>query len=423
MSEQPSGNLDNPSIQGRFKHYSRPTQYSKRTKPQLFTDVTDQFTHIYQAGIDDSQVPKVEQDKAETKPIGSPNLSLLYRKPKQQGVPVVSNNLNPIIPATLIPQNPPVQHINQQKNAPDSMSANSTIEYLSEDIFRQPDAQLKPKTRTDEHQEPQLGKSSPAVTSNQASVQLPIYVNNYGGEYEDSKPSRISRVRNVKLNKKRLIFSSSFAVTLVLVGLFTIFMSWSNNSSVAQAQSEATTNNQSSSNQSSQTTPASYASAIEPTQTQILNYNVAPTSPKYIIIPKLNVMSMINPISLDSSDNLSAPSNIFNTGWWQASSAPGQTGTTILDGFITNGVTRGVFSDLAKLSPNDTFQVELGSGTKVNYKVIKSTQFTFNGISMNQAISPLQANTPSLNIITCTGMTLTCPKSFGNDFVLFAQQV
>jgi NADPH-dependent 7-cyano-7-deazaguanine reductase QueF len=42
---------------------------------------------------------------------------------------------------------------------------------------------------------------------------------------------------------------------------------------------------------------------------------------------------------------------------------------------------------------------------------------------MDQAISPVQTGKSGLNIITCTGLTLTCPSSNNVDFVVFAVQI
>ena len=172
-----------------------------------------------------------------------------------------------------------------------------------------------------------------------------------------------------------------------------------------------------------QSTPISYASNIAPTPQQVSSYTVGPALPRYLIIPELGINSEISPVNLNKNNNLQAPDNIYKVGWWQTSSVPGQAGATVLDGFTTNGTDQGVFSALSQLKPGDKFQVQTGSNVTVNYQVVQSVEFGTNKLTMNQAISPVISSKPGLNIISCHGLTLTCPTSNSTDFVVFAVQV
>jgi sortase (surface protein transpeptidase) len=130
---------------------------------------------------------------------------------------------------------------------------------------------------------------------------------------------------------------------------------------------------------------------------------------------------MITPVALKNTNYLAAPSNIFNIGWWQQSSIPGETGSVVLDGFTTNGTIGGALSNLPKLKVGDTLTIQNGNNTKINYSVVQISSFGKNNLSMEQAITPYNLSKPSLNIITCSGQTSTCPSSV-YDSVVYAEQ-
>ncbi len=252
----------------------------------------------------------------------------------------------------------------------------------------------------------------------------PIYLNNYSGEYEDSKYSRFSLKMN-QITKKFVVLTSFVAIVLVAGAAF-VFINL-NNRNIAQAQSNSTIKSTqfggfSLSNSINPVNTQPYPSSTEPSANQVANYSVAPDLPKYLNIPKLNSSSMITPVNLSKNKNyLGSPSNISNVGWWQESSLPGQTGAVILDGFTSNGESAGVFASISKLKVNDSFQIVKGDNSKLNYKIVKISNFGKDGVSMEEAITPVDATRPSLNIITCSGQTSTCPSSV-YDGVIFAQQ-
>jgi sortase (surface protein transpeptidase) len=479
MADLPLGNLDNPAVLGRFKHYSRPAQYAARPKPQLFSDVTDQFTQIYQAGIDSSSPQPISQTpKPNVNPLihgntlikGQNHQAQAVRRPAQVGIPI-DGIIQPIQPIQTKPveqrdetpqpvQQAPVQP-QQQYLQPEPMQQVPNQPQPAPQQYYQPQpalqeqpvnfvepVQLAPsqvEMQLEVYYEPQtlaaeetiiqqnipqdnpvisLQMSQPEVIEQyqQPPVQIPTYENNYNNEYEDVKSSRL-RLFFQKFKKKTIIVGSSAAMVIVLAGGFMFFMTLNHNN-IAQAQaSHPSGNNGTISLPANKSNASDYASAIAPTATQIANYSVSATLPKYLIVPKLKIDAMIDPVGLDNNNRLNAPNNIFNVGWWQASSQPGQTGATVLDGFTNNGTSPGLFAALADLAPGDTFKLQTGNNTVLNYVVVKTVEYGTNGLNMDQAISPVSSTQSGLNIITCTGQTLTCPSTSNPDFVVFSQEL
>jgi sortase (surface protein transpeptidase) len=249
----------------------------------------------------------------------------------------------------------------------------------------------------------------------------PIYLNNYNNEYEDKTYSRFS----LKMNRitKRFAVSAALVLTGLIVGVSLIFIG-SRGKNIANAQSDNNSVTQNGFTLSTTVNPIGsppYSSTTQPTNSELQKYSVAANEPKFLIIPKLNIDSMITPVSLKDSNYLVAPSNIFNVGWWQQSSVPGETGAVVLDGFTTNGTIGGALQAIAKLKVGDTFTIQTGNNTKVNYSIAQISAFGKNNLSMEQAITPYNLSKPSLNIITCSGQYSTCPSSI-YDSVVYAEQ-
>lgn len=423
MAEPMSGSLDSLTGRNSFKHYSRPVQYAKRSKPQLFSDITDQFTPINQANINQSQPqaqPLINSPKPTPSPVSQPPI---YRP--------VTDDVN-IVPRSEIEPSfseASEENYHEQFTQPVQPSAVNQADYQLEsstpETFPQPEQAPQPEP-IPTVQPTQTVNSDDQQPYNNLPAEVPIYANNYNGEYEDSRSSKFS-LKGLPGSKKLLLFGTSIVTVAVLAGLFG-FLLRTNNSNVVQAQASNSQSNQASSiavggKSGLSTSTSSYASTIEPTQSQISSYTVGVAQPRYLIIPQLKVYSMITPVNLNSSNNLDAPNNIYNVGWWQSSSLPNQTGAVVLDGFRTNGLQDGVFGTLNKIAVGDVIEVELGNSNAVDYKVVKIAPFGApNGVTMDQAVSPISSSANSLNIITCSGLSFTCPDSSGQDFVVFAEQ-
>ena len=127
-----------------------------------------------------------------------------------------------------------------------------------------------------------------------------------------------------------------------------------------------------------------------------------PEDPKKIVIPNINVDGYIQNVGKDKNNQVVAPGNIFIAGWYTQSSRPGKKGLSIIDGHL-NGYTKdGIFINLEKLKVGDELSVEMGDGTKYQYKVISNDT-----VDEDKATAYLFSQSPKvkkqLNLITCGG--------------------
>jgi sortase (surface protein transpeptidase) len=135
-------------------------------------------------------------------------------------------------------------------------------------------------------------------------------------------------------------------------------------------------------------------------------YLVAPNAPKSIKIPKLDVDSRIVSLGVTSSNQLKAPYNIYDVGWYDASARPGDeagNGAILLDGHVHGPTLPGVFVDIKKLTAGDTIEVTRGDNQVFTYKVVKVQNYDADTLDMGMLLGSAQPGQPGLNLITCGG--------------------
>jgi sortase (surface protein transpeptidase) len=172
--------------------------------------------------------------------------------------------------------------------------------------------------------------------------------------------------------------------------------------------------------------PASTAvvpSTTKPTTSYVNSYSVPADQPRLLIIPKLGVSSRVLSLGTDSTGAIATPSNVFDTAWYNQSAKPGTPGAALIDGHISSWTSHGVFFGLRSLVPGDLVEVQLGNGTTLSYKVAATQIYDANNVDMNAALSPAQANTSGLNLITCGGSVIPGTNEFSQRTIVFTEQV
>lgn len=164
-------------------------------------------------------------------------------------------------------------------------------------------------------------------------------------------------------------------------------------------------------------------STTKPGVAAVANYTVPADHPRYLNIPKLDVHARVLSLGTLASGALAAPNNVFDTGWYDESSLPGQPGAMLIDGHVSSWTTKGVFYGLKNLKPGDELQVVRGDGTVFTYQVVKSQVFPADQVDMKAAMTPIVSGRPGLNLITCTGKIKPGTSEFNQRIVVFTKQV
>jgi LPXTG-site transpeptidase (sortase) family protein len=212
------------------------------------------------------------------------------------------------------------------------------------------------------------------------------------------------------------------AVFIFLVGGFVAFDSWrTNRAAEAAAKKMGSTTTHTTANNQAPDEAAPVTTA--PTENDITAYEVAPSKPRLLTIPKIGVKARIVPEGVTKDGSLAAPGNVHDAGWYTSSSLPGQPGAMLLDGHVSSWTTNGVFYSLKKLAVGDVISVERGDGKILQYKVVKSQSYDAASVDMQAAVTPVVPGTPGLNLITCTGKVKPGTSDFSERLVVFTKQI
>lgn len=151
-------------------------------------------------------------------------------------------------------------------------------------------------------------------------------------------------------------------------------------------------------------------------------YSVAPNLPRLIRIPKIKVESRITRLGMQSNGKLRSPGNIFDTGWFEGSAKPNESGAMLLAGHVHGPTKPGVFYNLHKLVAGDLLEVERGDGQVFNYKVVETKTYHRDNVDMAAAMTPFLSGERGLNIITCSGDIDDSGNHYEDRLIVYAVQ-
>jgi len=156
--------------------------------------------------------------------------------------------------------------------------------------------------------------------------------------------------------------------------------------------------------------------------TDIHSYHVAANMPRFIRINKLGVEARVKRIGTKPNNQLESPSSIFDTGWYDGSSKPGEAGAALIDAHVAGPSKHGVFYDLKKLIAGDAIQIERGDGKLINYKVVSSKSFPADSVDMASTLVSADPAKPGLNLMTCDGQFDSKTNQYKSRLVVYAVQ-
>jgi LPXTG-site transpeptidase (sortase) family protein len=163
-------------------------------------------------------------------------------------------------------------------------------------------------------------------------------------------------------------------------------------------------------------------SEVEPSPDQMIAHQVEPTAPRYVRIGEIGVFSQVYALGVDAQGDLLAPSNIYNTGWYDQSARPGENGAVLLDGHYSGIRGLAVFRNLKNLQPGSRIEIERGDGHKFGYRVVSVKSFGKDDLDMKQAVVSAKPGVNGLNIITCDGHFNRATNMFDNRLLVRAVQ-
>ncbi len=135
----------------------------------------------------------------------------------------------------------------------------------------------------------------------------------------------------------------------------------------------------------------------------IKGYTVAANMPRYLKIDRIGVNARVRRVGPDSNGSVKGPTNIYDVGWYENSSLPGENGTILLDGHVAGQSNRGVFYGLGTLKKSDKVTIERGDGKLLTYTVVSAEQADFDNLDMRKVLNSAVSGKQGLNLMTASG--------------------
>lgn len=154
-----------------------------------------------------------------------------------------------------------------------------------------------------------------------------------------------------------------------------------------------------------------------------VEYVVAANNPRSISIPAVGISGFIQKVGINKSNEIAVPNNIHFTGWYVNSVKPGEKGLSIIDGHVDGpSVEVGVFSNLNAVEKDQTFEIEYGDGSKVQFKVIEKIQVKVTDAD-KVLFSKRKEVESQLNLITCGGNYNRSEHRYEDRIIIVSEKI
>ncbi len=228
------------------------------------------------------------------------------------------------------------------------------------------------------------------------------------------------RLKSIKSKKYKFLdmhyVLPSLAVLLFVVGAGVALQSFRTNRNV---QAAASGGNQGQQSVNGEDAPDEQ----EPDSTAFTNYRVAPDAPRYVRIPKIGANNRVVSVGVKANNELKTPGNVFDVGWYENSSKPGQPGATLLDAHVHGPTKPGAFYNLKILTEGDEVEIERGDGKRIKYRVVSKETVPYQQVDMAKAMRSQTKGKNGLNMITCGGKYNKDTKTYEQRVIVYAEQV
>ena len=145
-------------------------------------------------------------------------------------------------------------------------------------------------------------------------------------------------------------------------------------------------------------------------------------NPVRLVIPSIAINAIIEHVGLTPGGAMGTPQTLSDVAWFDPGIAPGQIGTSVIDGHLdwTHGEAA-VFANLYKLHNGANIQVVDASGSLTTFIVTNIGTFGENENTDN--IFNSSDGISHLNLITCDGAWNSTSQSYTDRLVIFSDKV
>lgn len=233
----------------------------------------------------------------------------------------------------------------------------------------------------------------------------------------EPRPEAITDNKSTRQRLKSHVLLYALAISLFATGSFASFLNFKSSHDINQTLNETVEASDGSVNDNSA------PSTDKPSDQDISNYKVTAGLPKYIQIPNLDVKARILPMSVKLNGELKSPGNVYDAGWYNGSSMPGQNGAMLIDGHISSWTTEGVFYGLNTLQQSDEISIISGDDKVYTYKIVSVSTLPTEQVDMADLLVSADTSKPGLNLISCVGDVIPGTNEFDKRVLVKAVMI
>lgn len=233
------------------------------------------------------------------------------------------------------------------------------------------------------------------------------------------KRQTVSKRPSRRLTRSNLL--TGMAVVIFLLGLGVTYNGLKTNKKIeAQVERVSAQADDAAGEGSGAQDPGATPSTTKPTSQAVRSYAVAPNLPRYIDIGSLSVHARVMSMGVTASNQLRAPTNVHDAGWYNASAQPGQPGAMLVDGHISSWKTKGVFYGINKLKAGAPIKITRGDGKVFTYVVTSVEVKDADKVDMASLLLSADQSKPGLNLISCFGDVIPGTNEFNKRVIVRA---
>jgi sortase A len=157
----------------------------------------------------------------------------------------------------------------------------------------------------------------------------------------------------------------------------------------------------------------------QPTRPEISINKSDPNSfPSRLVVPGINVDTSVIDVGITKKGNMATPSNYTDVGWYKYGPLPGEVGSAVLAGHVSNGLAlAGVFFHLKDLAIGDDIYVTTKGGEDLHFIVREMNTYPFDAKDTNVFT---EDDGKLLKLITCAGTWVSQIRTHDQRLVVTA---
>lgn len=146
----------------------------------------------------------------------------------------------------------------------------------------------------------------------------------------------------------------------------------------------------------------------------------APTdlTPDILIIPKLSIRAVIEPVSINANKNMETPKNADNASWYKFGAKPSERGNAVIAAhYDTPSGSPALFYHLRSLEIGDEVQVIAKNGTVSDFVVTGKDFQPYSTFPSEYVFNTKEGR--NVNLITCDGIFDRATKLYSRRLVVY----